>query len=32
MAVCLTSVTKPQLHFELRKGATPVDPVPLLAI
>ncbi|MCS6760928.1 MAG: peptidoglycan DD-metalloendopeptidase family protein [Candidatus Devosia symbiotica] len=24
------SVTKPQLHFELRKGATPVDPVPLL--
>ncbi len=25
------SVTKPQLHFELRKGATPVDPVPLLA-
>lgn len=25
------SVTSPQLHFELRKGATPVDPVPLLA-
>lgn len=25
------SVTKPQVHFELRKGATPVDPVPLLA-
>jgi len=25
------SVSAPQLHFELRKGATPVDPVPLLA-
>jgi murein DD-endopeptidase MepM/ murein hydrolase activator NlpD len=25
------SVTKPQLHFELRKGATPVDPMPLLS-
>lgn len=25
------SVATPQLHFELRKGATPIDPVPLLA-
>ncbi len=25
------SVSRPQLHFELRKGATPIDPVPLLA-
>ena len=25
------SVNRPQLHFELRQGATPVDPVPLLA-
>ncbi len=25
------SVTRPMLHFELRKGATPVDPIPLLA-
>jgi len=25
------SVTHPLLHFELRQGATPVDPVPLLA-
>jgi murein DD-endopeptidase MepM/ murein hydrolase activator NlpD/predicted small secreted protein len=25
------SVSKAQLHFELRKGATPVDPIPLLA-
>jgi murein DD-endopeptidase MepM/ murein hydrolase activator NlpD len=25
------SVSSPQLHFELRKGATPVNPVPLLA-
>ena len=24
-------VARPQLHFELRKGATPVDPTPLLA-
>ncbi|TDQ66233.1 murein DD-endopeptidase MepM/ murein hydrolase activator NlpD [Maritalea mobilis] len=24
------SVARPQLHFELRKGATPVDPAPLL--
>jgi murein DD-endopeptidase MepM/ murein hydrolase activator NlpD len=24
------NVTSPQLHFELRKGATPVDPVPHL--
>lgn len=24
-------VSRPQLHFELRKGATPVDPEPLLA-
>jgi murein DD-endopeptidase MepM/ murein hydrolase activator NlpD len=24
------SVTSPQLHFEIRKGAAPVDPVPLL--
>ncbi len=24
-------VSRPQLHFELRKGATPVDPTPLLA-
>jgi murein DD-endopeptidase MepM/ murein hydrolase activator NlpD len=24
-------VSRPQLHFELRKGATPVDPVPLMA-
>ena len=25
------SVNRPQLHFELRKGATPVDPAPLLS-
>jgi murein DD-endopeptidase MepM/ murein hydrolase activator NlpD len=25
------SVTRPQLHFELRQGATPIDPLPLLA-
>ena len=25
------SVTRPQLHFELRRGATPVDPMPHLA-
>ncbi|NJL07483.1 MAG: M23 family metallopeptidase [Methylacidiphilales bacterium] len=24
------SVTSPQLHFEVRRGSTPVDPVPLL--
>ena len=25
------SVSRPQLHFELRQGAPPVDPVPMLA-
>lgn len=25
------SVSRPQLHFELRNGATPIDPMPLLA-
>jgi murein DD-endopeptidase MepM/ murein hydrolase activator NlpD len=25
------NVTSPQLHFEIRKGATPVDPIPRLA-
>lgn len=25
------NVTSPQLHFEIRKGATPVDPIPHLA-
>lgn len=25
------AVSRPQLHFELRKGATPVDPTPLLS-
>ncbi|WP_288588675.1 peptidoglycan DD-metalloendopeptidase family protein, partial [uncultured Methylobacterium sp.] len=25
------NVTSPQLHFEIRKGATPVDPMPHLA-
>lgn len=25
------SVSRPQLHFELRKGATPIDPMPHLA-
>ena len=24
------NVTSPQLHFEIRKGATPVDPIPFL--
>ena len=24
------NVTSPQLHFEIRKGSTPVDPMPLL--
>jgi murein DD-endopeptidase MepM/ murein hydrolase activator NlpD len=24
------SVTSPQLHFEIRKGSTPVDPIPFL--
>lgn len=25
------SISRPQLHFQLRRGATPVDPTPLLA-
>jgi murein DD-endopeptidase MepM/ murein hydrolase activator NlpD len=25
------NVTSPQLHFEIRKGANPVDPVPMLS-
>jgi murein DD-endopeptidase MepM/ murein hydrolase activator NlpD len=25
------NVTSPQLHFEIRKGATPVDPMPMLS-
>ena len=25
------SVAAPQLHFEIRKGSTPVDPAPFLA-
>ena len=24
------NVTSPQLHFEIRKGSTPVDPIPFL--
>ncbi len=25
------NVSSPQLHFEIRKGSTPVDPAPFLA-
>jgi murein DD-endopeptidase MepM/ murein hydrolase activator NlpD len=25
------NVTSPQLHFEIRRGSTPVDPIPFLS-